>query len=72
MTDELTNTVELGRRFVDALVAHDWDSVAGCFAPDARFLAVIANETSPFRENSAGRPRRSRLPAGSAMRTSPS
>jgi hypothetical protein len=54
MTDELTNTVELGRRFVDALVAHDWDSVAGCFAPDARFLAVIANETSPFREKLGG------------------
>ncbi|MGZ6299399.1 MAG: nuclear transport factor 2 family protein [Candidatus Limnocylindria bacterium] len=47
-------TVALGHRFVDAIVAHDWDAVASCFAPDARFLAVVANEEHPFREKSGG------------------
>ena len=47
--------VLLGRQFVDAIVAHDWDRVAACFAPDARFLAVVANEEHPFREKVGGR-----------------
>jgi hypothetical protein len=41
--------VGLGHRFVDAIVAHDWESVAACFAPDARFVAVVPKE-KPFRE----------------------
>ena len=45
--------VSLGRRFVAAIVAHDWDGVAACFAPDARLVAVIPRE-HPFREK-AGR-----------------
>jgi hypothetical protein len=47
-------TVALGHRFVDAIVAHDWDAVASCFGPGARFLAVVANEEHPFREKSGG------------------
>jgi hypothetical protein len=45
--------VALGRRFAEAIVAHDWEGVAGCFAPDARFVAVVPKER-PFREK-AGR-----------------
>jgi hypothetical protein len=45
--------VALGRRFVDAIVAHDWDGVAACFMPDARFTAVIPKENA-FRDR-AGR-----------------
>jgi hypothetical protein len=45
--------VALGRRFVEAIVAHDWEGVAGCFASDARFVAVVPKER-PFREK-AGR-----------------
>ena len=52
--DELATGLTLGRRFVEAIVAHDWDGLAGCFAPDARFLAVVANETTPFREKVGG------------------
>jgi len=36
-------TVALGHRFVDAIVAHDWDGVAACFAPEAEFRAADAN-----------------------------
>ena len=45
--------VALGRRYIEAIVAHDWAGVAGCFAPDARFVAVVPKER-PFREK-AGR-----------------
>jgi hypothetical protein len=45
--------VSLGRRFVAAIVAHDWEGVAACFAPDARLVAVVPKER-PFREK-AGR-----------------
>ena len=41
--------IALGRRFVEAIVAHDWEGVAACFAPDARFVAVVPKER-PFRE----------------------
>ena len=34
-------------------MAHDWAGVAACFAPDARFVAVVPKER-PFREK-AGR-----------------
>lgn len=47
-------TVAVGHRFVDAIVPHDWDAVAACFAPDARFLAVVANDERPFREKIGG------------------
>ena len=50
----MDETVALGHRFVDAIVAHDWQAVASCFAPDGRFLAVVANEEHPFREQSGG------------------
>jgi hypothetical protein len=50
----LDATVALGHRFVDGIVSHDWDAVASCFAPDARFRAVVANERTPFREKIGG------------------
>ena len=45
--------VALGRQFVEAIVAHDWEVLAGCFAPDARFTAVVPKENA-FRDR-AGR-----------------
>jgi hypothetical protein len=39
----------LGRRFVDAIVAHDWEALASCFAPDTRLVAVVPKEHA-FRE----------------------
>lgn len=45
--------VALGRRYIEAIVAHDWAGVAACFAPDAQFVAVVPKER-PFREK-AGR-----------------
>ena len=53
VVDQVVDGVELGRRFVTAIVAHDWDAVAACFMPDARFVAVVPRE-KPFRER-AGR-----------------
>ena len=53
MAEKVVDGVGLGRRFVDAIVAHDWDAVAACFAPDARLIAVVPKE-KPFREK-AGR-----------------
>jgi hypothetical protein len=47
-------TVALGHRFVDGIVAHDWDAVASCFAQDGRFLAVVGNDQTPFREKVGG------------------
>jgi hypothetical protein len=41
--------VALGRRFVDAIVAHDWEALASCFAPDTRLVAVVPKEHA-FRE----------------------
>lgn len=41
--------IALGRRSVEAIVAHDWEGVAAYFAPDARFVAVVPKER-PFRE----------------------
>ena len=45
--------VAFGRRFLEAIVAHDWEGVAACFAPDARLVAVVPQQR-PFREK-AGR-----------------
>ena len=53
VVDQVVAGVELGRRFVDSIVAHDWDGVAACFTADARFVAVVPRE-KPFREK-AGR-----------------
>jgi hypothetical protein len=41
--------VALGRRFVAAIVAQDWEALASCFAPDTRFVAVVPKENA-FRE----------------------
>ena len=53
MTDPAVDGVSLGRRFIAAIVAHDWDGLAACFAPDARLVAVVP-KARPFREK-AGR-----------------
>ena len=53
MAEPLVEAVSLGRRFVAAIVAHDWEGVAACFALDARLVAVVPKER-PFREK-AGR-----------------
>lgn len=52
--EQLTATIDLGHRFVAAIVAHDWDGVAACFAPEAEFRAVVPNAQHPFRELSGG------------------
>ena len=41
--------VELGRRFVDSIVGHDWDALAACFTEDARFSAVVPKDNA-FRD----------------------
>ncbi len=53
MAESTADGVALGHRYVEAIVAHDWEAVAACFAPDARFVAVVPKER-PFREK-AGR-----------------
>ena len=44
----------LGRRFIDAIVAHDWVGIASCFEPEAGFRAVVPNEDRPFRDHVGG------------------
>ena len=46
---EQADTLAVGHRFVEAIVEHDWDAVAACFADDARLVAVVPKE-KPFRE----------------------
>jgi SnoaL-like protein len=46
---ETSPGVALGRRFIEAIVAHDWDGLAACFAADARFTAVVPRDNA-FRE----------------------
>jgi SnoaL-like domain len=41
---------ELGRRFIEGLVARNWDDIEACLQPDVRFRAVVPNETTPFRD----------------------
>ena len=53
-TEPLSASLDLGQRFVDAIVAHDWREVAACFAPGAEFRAVVPNERRPFRELAGG------------------
>jgi len=45
-TDPVT---ALGRRFVDAIVQHDWAGLADCFEPEARLTAVVPKENA-FRD----------------------
>jgi hypothetical protein len=52
--DEDLAAIDLGHRFVAAIVAHDWDAVAACFAPGAEFRAVVPNAKRPFREMTGG------------------
>jgi hypothetical protein len=52
--EHIDATIELGHRFVAAIVAHDWDAIAACFAPGAEFRAVIPNVNRPFREMTGG------------------
>ena len=49
--DDASPAIALGRRFIDAIVAHDWADLAACFAPDARFTAVIPKDNA-FRDRS--------------------
>jgi hypothetical protein len=52
--EPLSATIDLGHRFVDAIVAHDWEGIAACFEPAAEFRAVVPNEKRPFREDTGG------------------
>ena len=52
--EPLTATIDLGHRFVEAIVAHDWKAVAACFEPSAEFRAVVPNVQRPFREYVGG------------------
>lgn len=55
MTDHAMDIgVPTGQAFIDAIVAHDWDRLAACFAPEGRFLAVVAHDEHPFRERIGG------------------
>ena len=47
--EEAPPSVALGRRFIDAIVAHEWADLAACFAPDVRFTAVVPKENA-FRD----------------------
>jgi hypothetical protein len=53
VADLAVDGVALGRRFIETIVAHDWQGLAECFEPDARLVAVVPKER-PFREK-AGR-----------------
>ena len=48
LTTEVGSVV--GRRFVEALAARDWDALRGCLEEDVRFRAVVPNESDPFRD----------------------
>jgi len=45
--------LELGRRLIDGIVAHDWSGIQDCFEPDARLRAVVPQE-NPFRDRVGG------------------
>src|SRR5947207_10899723 len=45
--------IELGRRFIDAIVGHDWQAISDCFEPDGHFRAVVPN-ANPFRDHVGG------------------
>jgi hypothetical protein len=47
--DRLARTEQLGRALIEAIVAHDWERIAGLFETDARFRAVVPQD-QPFRD----------------------
>jgi hypothetical protein len=47
--DPQDDGITLGRRFIDAIVARDWDGLAACFDPDVRFTAVVPKDNA-FRD----------------------
>jgi hypothetical protein len=51
--EDLDQALSMGRSFIDSIVAHDWDRVAACFEPGARFRAVVPN-ANPFRDRTGG------------------
>jgi len=46
-----STALELGQRFLESIVAHDWVGIASCFEPQATFHAVVPHETRPFRDH---------------------
>ncbi len=50
----VVDALEVGNRFIGAIVAHDWVGVASCFEPDASFRAVVDNDSHPFRDHVGG------------------
>jgi len=52
-TKSLAAAMVLGRAFVDAIVAHDWPTIAACFEPGSIFLAVTPSR-KPFKEHDGG------------------
>jgi len=47
---------ELGARFLTAIESRDWSLLASCFAPEARFKALVPNKERPFRDHSGRSP----------------
>jgi len=45
--------LQLGRRLIDGIVAHDWAGIESCFEPNARLRAVVPQE-NPFRDRVGG------------------
>jgi hypothetical protein len=45
--------LQLGRRLIDGIVAHDWAEIESCFEPDARLRAVVPKENA-FRDRVGG------------------
>ncbi|TME30131.1 MAG: hypothetical protein E6I62_09375 [Chloroflexi bacterium] len=41
--------LDLGRRLIHGIVAHDWVGIEECFEPEARLRAVVPQE-NPFRD----------------------
>ena len=63
--------IDLGRRFIDAIVEHDWQAISDCFEPDGHFRAVVPNRTRSATTSEAPPPPTS-CAAGSATPMSPS
>jgi len=49
VSDSVGDAMHLGEILVEAIVAHDWDRIAALFEVDARFRAVVPQDT-PFRD----------------------
>ena len=52
--DRGRSPLELGEAFLASVRDRDWVALAGTFAPDAQFQAVVDNEAHPFRERTGG------------------